>query len=135
MFQPRQHHLLTRLLDLARQENLVQYRIHLVEVKHQIQLTHVPEKLIQHFNKEMYRFEIRELVVVGVDTYAEEEPRVAAVDDLGTGEVLADEGSGGGGVGGRGGERGGSEFDEVGLVFLVARRDKAVDLVCDVRSR
>lgn len=49
--------------------------------------------------------EVGELVVVGVDTGAEEEPRVAAVDDL----VVA-------------------ELDEVGLVLLVARRDEAVDL-------
>lgn len=29
MFQPRQHNLLTRLLDLARQKHFIQYRIHL----------------------------------------------------------------------------------------------------------
>lgn len=54
----------------------------------------------------MYGLEIRELVVVGVDADAEEEAGVAAVDDF---------------------ER--AELDEVGLVFLVARGDQAVDLV------
>lgn len=50
-------------------------------------------------------FQVREFVVVGVDADAEEEPRVPPVDDL---EV--------------------PEFDEVGLVFLVAGGDEAVDL-------
>jgi hypothetical protein len=50
--------------------------------------------------------EVGELVVVGVDARAEEEPRVPPVDDL----VVA-------------------ELDEVGLVLLVARRYQAVDLV------
>lgn len=49
--------------------------------------------------------EVGELVVVGVDAGAEEEPRVPPVDDL----VVA-------------------EFDEVALVLLVARRYEAVDL-------
>ncbi len=53
----------------------------------------------------MYGLEIRELVIVGVDADAEEEAGVAAVDDFE-----------------------GAEFDKVGLVFLVAGRDEAVDL-------
>ena len=53
----------------------------------------------------MDRFEVRELVVVGVDADAEEEARVPPVDDL---------------------ER--AELDEVGLVLLVAGRDEPVDL-------
>jgi len=53
----------------------------------------------------VYGLEIRELVIVGVDADAEEEAGVAAVDDFE-----------------------GAEFDEVGLVFLVAGRDEAVDL-------
>lgn len=79
---------------------------HLVEIKHQIQLAHVPKKAIQHLDEEMYGLQIRELVVVGVDADAEEEARVAPVDDFQ-----------------------GAEFDEVGLVLLVPGRDEAVDLV------
>jgi hypothetical protein len=72
----------------------------------------------------MYGFQIRQLVVVGVDTDAEEEPGIASIDDLCGGEVLAYErGGGGGGVRGRG-----AELDEVGLVFLVAWGDQAMDL-------
>jgi hypothetical protein len=79
---------------------------HLIKVKHQIQLTHVPKKRIQHLDEEVQRLEVGELVVVGVDARAEEKPRVPAVHDLG--RV--------------------SELDEVGLVFLVAGRDEAVNL-------
>lgn len=83
VFQPRQHHLLTRFLDLARKENLIEDRIHLVEIEHKIQLAYVPEELVKHLHEEMDSFEICELVVVRVDTYTEEESCVAAVDDLG----------------------------------------------------
>lgn len=105
MLQPRQHNLLTGLLNLARQENLVQDSIHLVEVEDQVQLAHVPEEGVEHLDKEVDRLEVGELVVVGVDARAEEEPRVPPVHDL----VVA-------------------ELDEVGLVFLVAGGYEAVDL-------
>jgi hypothetical protein len=36
----------------------------------------------EDFNEEVYSLEVRELVIVGVDTYTEEETCVAAVDDL-----------------------------------------------------
>ena len=105
MLQPRQHHLLTRLLNLAGEEHLVQDGVHLVEVEDQIQLAHVAEKRVEHLDEEMDRFQIRQLVIVGVDARAEEQARVPPVDDL----VVA-------------------ELDEVGLVFLVAGGYKAVDL-------
>ena len=65
----------------------------------------------------MYRFEVRQLVVVAVDAEGEEEARIAAssvesicarappVDQL----VVA-------------------ELDKVGLVLLISRRDQTVDL-------
>lgn len=105
MLQPRQHHLLARLLNLPGQEHLVQDRVHLVEVEDQIQLAHVAEEGVEHLDEEVDRLEKRELVVVGVDARAKEEARVPPVDYL----VVA-------------------ELDEVGLVFLVARGDEAVDL-------
>jgi len=106
MLQPRQHNLLTRLLDLPRQKHLVQNRINLIKIKHQIQLTHIPEELIQDLDEEMYGLQVGEFIVVGVDAGAEEEARVAPVDDFGAAP----------------------ELDEVGLVLLVARGDEAVDL-------
>lgn len=124
MLQPRQHNLLTRLLNLPREEDLIQNRIdlfpvsvspsppfpppgrtHLIKIKHQIQLTHVPEEAVEDLDEEVYGLEERELVVVCVDAGAEEQPRVAPVDDL----VRA-------------------ELDEVALVLLVARRDQPVHL-------
>ncbi len=80
---------------------------HLIKVKHQVKLTHVPEKRIQHLDEKVYSLEVRELVVVRVDAGAEEEPGIPPVNYLG----------------------GVAELDEVGLVLLVAGGDEAVDLV------
>ncbi len=84
---------------------------HLVKIKNQIQLAHVPEETVQHLDEEMDRLEVRQFVVVGVDAHAEEQPRVPPIDDL----VVA-------------------ELDEVRLVFLIARRDEAVDLCRSAES-
>lgn len=54
----------------------------------------------------MYGFQVCELIVVGVYARAEEQAGIAAVDHF----------------------RSAAELDEVGLVFLVARCDEAVDL-------
>lgn len=105
MLQPRQNNLLTRLLNLPRKEHLVQYGVHLVKVEDEVQLAHVAEEGVQHLDEEVDGFEVRQLVVVGVDARAEEEAGVAAVDDLV-----------------------GAELDEVGLVLLVAGGYEAVDL-------
>lgn len=78
---------------------------HLIEVKHQIKLTNIPKEAIQHLDKEVYRLQICQLVIIRVDASAEKEACIAAVDY----PVVA-------------------ELDEVGLVLLVARRDEAVDL-------
>jgi hypothetical protein len=78
---------------------------HLIEIKNQVQLTHVPKEAIQHLNEEVDRLQISQLVVVRVHAGAEEEPRVSAVDNL----VVA-------------------ELHEVGLVLLVARGYEAMDL-------
>jgi len=98
MLQPSQNNLLTRLLNLARKENLVEDGIDLVEIKHQVQLADVSKERVQHLDKEVDRLEIGELVVVCVDARAKEESGVPPVDDL----VVP-------------------ELDEIGLVFLVAR--------------
>ena len=79
---------------------------HLVEVENQIQLTDIPEELVQHLDEEMDGFQVRQLVVIGVDADTEEQPRVSAVDDLGAA----------------------AELDEIGLVFLVSGCDEAMDL-------
>jgi hypothetical protein len=106
MLQPGQNNLLARLLNLPGQKHLVKDGIDLVEIEHQVQFTDVAEKGIKHLDKEVNGLEVGELVVVCVDTRAEKEPRVPAVDNL----VVA-------------------ELDEIGLVLLIARRNEAVDLV------
>ena len=106
MLQPRQNNLLARLLNLARQKDLVEDRVDLVKVEDEVELAHVAEEGVEHLDKEVDGLEVRQLVVVGVDARAEKEPRVPPVDEL----VVA-------------------ELDEVGLVLLVARGDEAVDLL------
>jgi SpoU rRNA methylase family enzyme len=66
--------------------------------------------LIQHFHEEVYGFKVRKFVVVRIYACAEEEPSIPAVDDL----------------------RGAAELDKVGLMFLVTRGDKAVDLTLEL---
>ena len=54
----------------------------LIEIKHEIQLVYVAEEAVEYLDEEVNNLEVRELVVVGVDVYAEEEARVASIDDL-----------------------------------------------------
>jgi len=81
-----------------------------VEIEYQIKLADVAEELIQHFHEEMHRLQICKLVVVRVYTRAEEQPGIPPVDDL----------------------TAATKLDEVGLVFLVARRNKAVNLAFEL---
>jgi len=106
VFQARQDDLLARLLDLAGQEDLVEDGVDLVEVEDEVELADIPEEGVEHLDKEVDGLQVGQLVIVGVDARAEEQPRVPPVDDL----VVA-------------------ELDEVALVLLVARRHEPVDLV------
>lgn len=109
MLESREDDLLARLLDLAGEEDLVEDGVDLVEVEDEVELADVAEEGVEDFDEEVYGLEEGELVVVGVDAGAEEEARVAAVDDA----VVA-------------------ELDEVGLVLLVAGGDEAVDLALEL---
>lgn len=109
MLQPRQHDLLARLLNLPREEHLVQNSVDLVKVEDEVQLADVAEEGVEHLDEEVDGLEEGELVVVCVDAGAKEEPGVAAVDDL----VVA-------------------ELDKVGLVLLVAGRDEPVDFALEL---
>jgi len=104
MLQPCKHNLFTRLLNLARQKHLVKNRIDLVKVENKIKLADVSEKGIEDLDKEVNGLEVGELVIVCVDAGAEEKTCVAAVNNL----VV-------------------SELDKVGLVFLIAGCDEAMD--------
>lgn len=109
MFQPRQHHLLTRLLDFTGQKHLVKDGIHLVKVEDQVQFTHISKEGIQHLDEEVDSFQEGQLVIVGIDASAEEETGVSSIDNL----VVA-------------------KLDKVGLVFLVPRGDEAVDFALEL---
>jgi hypothetical protein len=85
---------------------------HLIEVENQIQLAHIAEETVQDFHKEVYRFQIREFIVIGIYAGAEEETCISTVYYL----VVA-------------------ELDKVGLVLLVSGGDKAVDLFWFVSIR
>lgn len=58
----------------------------------------------------MYRLQIRQLIIIRIDARAEEESSIASVNDFG----------------------GAAEFDKVGLVFLVAGCDEAVDFAFEL---
>lgn len=98
MLQSCKNNLLACLLNLACEKDFVQDRVdlynaristiqinaarpdtgrvcghtHLVEIEDQIQLAYVAEELVQHFDEEMDRFEVCELIVICVDADAEE---------------------------------------------------------------
>ena len=55
--------LLGGLLHLARQEELVQDHVDLVEVEDEVELAHVAEELIEQLHEEVDRLEIQQLVV------------------------------------------------------------------------
>ncbi|KAF7557343.1 hypothetical protein G7046_g6070 [Stylonectria norvegica] len=109
MLQPRQDDLLARLLDLAGQEDLVEDGVDLVEVEDEVEFADIAEEGVEDLDEEVDGLEVGQLVVVGVDAGAEEEPRVPPVDNL----VVA-------------------ELDEVGLVLLVARRHEPVYLALEL---
>lgn len=109
VLQSGQNHLFARLLDLAGEEDLIENGIDLVEVEDKIELADVAEEGVEDLDEEVDGLEVGELVVVGVDAGAEEEPRVAAVDDLAV-----------------------AELDKVGLVLLVPGRDEAVHLALEL---
>ena len=127
MFKSCKYDLFGRLLDLAGQEDFVEdsidLRLHqhskpvsyplypyLIKVEHQIQLTNIPKELIQHLDKEVYGLQVCQFIIIRVNARTEEEAGIATVDDLAAA----------------------AELDEVRLVLLVARSDKAVDLAFEL---
>lgn len=105
MLKAGEHDLLARLLNLARQEDLVEYRVDLVEVEDEVELAHVAEEGVEYLDEEVDGLEVGELVVVCIDARAEEESRVPPVHHL----VV-------------------SELDKVRLVLLVPWRYQPVYL-------
>lgn len=74
--------LLRGFLHLARQEELVQDHVDLVEVEDQVQLAHIAEELVEQLDEEVDRLEVEQLVVIHIDAKGEEQPGITAVDEL-----------------------------------------------------
>ena len=74
--------LLRRLLHLAREEELVEDHVDLVEVEDEVELAHVAKELVEELDEEVDRLEVEQLVVGHVDAQREEEARVPPVDEL-----------------------------------------------------
>ena len=126
MLQPRKDDLLAGFLNLACKKDLVQdsvnlligilaaipikmtndSRTYLIEIKHQIQLTNIPKELVKNLHKEMYSLEIRQLVVICIDTDTKEQPCISPIYHLGTA----------------------FELNEIGLVFLIPGSNQTMDL-------
>ena len=77
-----QDRLLRRLLHLAREEELVEDHVDLVEVEDEVELAHVAKELVEELDEEVDRLEVEQLVVGHVDAQREEEARVPPVDEL-----------------------------------------------------
>lgn len=89
--------------ELSRGVKKREKETHFVKVKHQIQLTHIPEKTIEHLDKEVNSFQIRQLIIIRVDADTKEQSRITPINNL---------------------ER--AEFDKVGLMLLISRRNQAM---------
>ena len=70
------------LLHLAREEELVEDHVDLVEVEDEVELAHVAKELVEELDEEVDRLEVEQLVVGHVDAQREEEARVPPVDEL-----------------------------------------------------
>ena len=56
--------------------------IYLVKVEHKIQLTHIVKVLIQYFNKVVYSFKVKQIVVGNIDAYAEIKTCISSVNNF-----------------------------------------------------
>lgn len=82
LLQPGQNHLFAGLLQLSSQKDLVQNRVDLVKVEHQIQLANVAEKRIQNLHKQMNCLQIEQFIVTFIDHNAEKQASIASVNYL-----------------------------------------------------
>lgn len=103
MVKSSKHNVLAGLFNLACQKHFIQDSIHLsrlesishplstcttypttylVEIKDQIQFADITKECIQHFDEKVDCFEISQLVVIGVNTYAKEQSSITTIHDL-----------------------------------------------------
>ena len=106
-FDPLQYLSLTRFFQLPRQHEFIQNTVNLVEIKDNIQFTHVAKVRVEEFDKQMNRFQVGQFIVRHVHGNGKKEASVSPINEF-VGIV----------------------FNKVG-VFLVAGRDEAVTFGLD----
>lgn len=67
---------------LASEEHFVDHRVDFVKVKYQIQFAHIVEVFIEYLDKIMYCLQIAQIIVVHIDTYAEVQTRISAINNF-----------------------------------------------------
>ena len=75
-------HLFARLLKLTANDKLIEYQVHLVEVKDEIELTDILEVLVENLDKEVNCLERHQFVVRHVAADGEEESSIPPVNEL-----------------------------------------------------
>ena len=70
------------LHNLTADDHFVENLIDFVEVEDEIELAHTPEVLVKHLHEQVDEFKHGQLVVLGIDTQSEKEPRVPPIYNL-----------------------------------------------------
>jgi len=82
-----QHFGLACLSNFPSQKHFVDHCVHFVEIKHQIQLAHVVEILVENLNKVVYGLEVVEVVVAHIDANTKVEAGIPSIDNLEVSEL------------------------------------------------
>ena len=70
------------LHELTAHHHLIQDLVNLVEVEHQVQLTHWAKILVQHLHEQVDEFKHGQFVVIGIHAQCEEQSCIPSVDYL-----------------------------------------------------
>ena len=82
VFHAVQYSPLARLLYLAPEDVLVKNGVHLVEVKHNVQLAHIAEELVKDAHEQVDCLHEQQLIVCHIGTEAEVQTSIPAVNEL-----------------------------------------------------
>ncbi len=70
------------LFHFPRQHEFIQYTVHFIEIKDNIQFTYIGKVTIQEFDKQVHRFQIRQFIVGNVHGNGKEESCISSVNEL-----------------------------------------------------
>lgn len=83
------NHILSSLQDFSSHNDLIQDSIYLVEVKHDVQLTHIAKILIQVLHEEMDElyegdeyFQVQKFIIIDIDADCKIEALVSLIDNF-----------------------------------------------------